>query len=96
MTLDELRGENREMILAIARKHGAYNVRVFGSVARGESGRESDIDLLVDFEPKRTLLDHGKLIAELEDLLGCKVDVVPAEDLKEYLRDQILASAMSL
>ena len=96
MTLDQLRSENRERILEIAKKHGAHNVRVFGSVARGESGVASDLDLLVDLEPKRTLLDHGKLIAELEQALGCTVDVIPAEDLKEHLRDVVLASAVPL
>lgn len=96
MTLDQLRSENREKILEIAKRHGAHNVRVFGSVARGDTDPQSDLDLLVDLEPNRTLLDHGKLIAELEQALGCKVDVVPAEDLNEHLRDAVLASAVRL
>ena len=68
----------RDEILAIAQRHGASNVRVFGSVARGEAGPDSDVDILVDLELGRSLLDHAQLQIDLEALLGRKVDVVAA------------------
>ncbi|MDD2756857.1 MAG: nucleotidyltransferase domain-containing protein [Methanothrix sp.] len=68
--------ERRTEILAIAAKHGAYNVRVFGLVARHEADSASDLDLLVGMEPERSLLDLGGLLMDLQDLLGCHVDVV--------------------
>jgi predicted nucleotidyltransferase len=74
-TLEELRAR-REAILQIAATHGASNVRVFGSVARGQARPDSDIDLLVELEPGRTVLDLSSLILDLEDALGRKVDVV--------------------
>lgn len=74
MTLAELRAR-REAILGIAKQRGAYNVRVFGSVARGEAGATSDVDLLVDFEPGRSLLDLSGLVLDLEEALGRRVDV---------------------
>lgn len=70
MTIAELLKTRRDEILAIAERHGASNVRIFGSVARGEAGPESDVDLLVDLERGRTLIDHGQLQVELEGLLG--------------------------
>jgi len=70
-----LKGKRRE-ILAIAAKHGARNLRVFGSLARGEGDGDSDVDFLVDMEEGRSLLDRIALWQHLEDLLGCKVDVV--------------------
>lgn len=73
--LEDLRAR-REEILRIAQTNGAYNVRVFGSVARGEARPDSDIDFLVEFEPERTLLDLSELILDLEEALGRKVDVV--------------------
>lgn len=66
----------RADIIALAARHGASNVRLFGSVARGEAGETSDLDLLVRFEPDRSLMDHGMLIEELEGLLHVAVDVV--------------------
>ena len=89
-------GKNREKILDLAAKHGAHNVRVFGSAARGKMGPNSDIDLLVDLEPDRSLFDLGALLMDLQDLLGCKVDVVTAASLHWYIRDQILAEAQPL
>ena len=68
--------EKREAILGIARSHGASDVRIFGSVARGDSDEKSDLDLIVRFEPGRTLLDQGGLLMDLRELLGVKVDVV--------------------
>jgi hypothetical protein len=96
MATDDLLRERREEILRIAAKHGARNVRVFGSAARGEAGDESDIDLLVGFEPGRTLLDQASLVVELEELLGRKVDVVTEGGLYWLLRRRILKEARPL
>jgi hypothetical protein len=86
----------RELILRIAGKHGASNVRVFGSVARGQADSTSDIDLLVDLEPGRSLLDHAALILELESLLGRKVDVATEKALRGRVRDHVLREARPL
>ena len=86
----------RERILDLAAEHGARNVRLFGSVARGETGRATDVDLLVQMEPGRTLLDLVGLWQELEELLGCKVDVVTEGGLSPYLRKRIMEEAVSL
>ena len=92
----ELLEGKREEILRIARAHGARNVRVFGSAARGESGPDSDVDLLVELEPGRSLMDHVALIQDLEELLGRKVDVVEASALHWYIRDRVLQEAVPL
>lgn len=87
----------RHEILAIAERHGASNVRVFGSVARGEAGPDSDVDVLVDLEPGRTLLDHGQLQADLENLLGCRVDVITDRGLlRSHVRGRVLEEAVQL
>jgi predicted nucleotidyltransferase len=86
MPINELLQEKREDILRIASKRGASNVRVFGSVARGEADSESDIDLLVDLEPGRSLFDLGGLLMDLQDLLGHKVDVVTERGLRKRIR----------
>jgi len=86
----------RARILEIAAAHGARNVRLFGSVARGESNEASDIDILVDMEPGRTYLNLVGLWLDLEELLGCKVDVLTDGGLSPYLRDRILAEAVPL
>ncbi|MBI2841870.1 MAG: nucleotidyltransferase family protein [Armatimonadetes bacterium] len=96
MDVNELLETNRDEILRIARKYGARNVRVFGSVARGEADEESDVDILVDFEPGTSLFKHAAMIAELEDLLGRKVDVAPEKTLKERVREKVLREAISL
>lgn len=96
MGIDELLKAKREEILRIAAKHGAYNVRIFGSVVRGEAGPESDVDILVDLEPGRSLLDHAALLLELQDLLGCKVDVVTERGLRARIRDRVLQEAVPL
>ena len=88
--------ERRGQILAIAKKYGASNVRVFGSFVRGEEGPESDLDLLVDLAPQRSLLDHVALIQDLEDLLGRKVDVVTDAALHWYIRERVLSEALPL
>ena len=87
-------GENRAEVLRIAAHHGASNVRVFGSVARGDDRDESDIDLLVDLEPGRTLLDLVAVKQDLEDLLGREVDVLTEAALSPYLRDAVLKEAI--
>jgi uncharacterized protein len=94
--IDELLKSKRQEILAIAVQHGARNVRVFGSVARGEAGPESDLDILVEMEPGKSLLDHIALMQDLEDLLQRKVDVVSERALHWYIRDQVLAEATPL
>ncbi len=95
-TIDRLLKGKREEILRLAAKHGAYNVRVFGSVARGEAGPDSDVDFLVDMGPGRTAFFPGGLLADLEDLLGRKVDIVSPEALHWLLRDRILKEALPL
>ncbi len=88
--------EKRHDILRIAARHGASNVRVFGSVARGEAGPGSDLDLLVSLAPGRSLLDHVALWQDLEDLLHCKVDVVSEQALHWYIRERVLEEATPL
>ena len=92
----DLLRERREEILQVAAKHGARNVRVFGSIARGEDDERSDIDLLVEFELGRSLLDHASLWLELQELLGCKVDVVSEGGIKPRIRDRVLREAVPL
>ena len=76
MDIAEVLSTKRQQVLQIAHQHGAHHVRVFGSVARGEAQKTSDIDLLVEMEPGRSLLDLGGLVMELQQLLGYSVDVV--------------------
>lgn len=80
-------------ILKIAAKHGARNIRIFGSVARGEARLDSDVDFLVEMEPGRTLFDMGGLLMDLRDLLGLGVDVVTEQGLKPRIRDRVLKEA---
>lgn len=94
--LNKLLQEKRENILRIAAKYGASNIRIFGSVARGEADEKSDIDLLVDLEQGRSLFDLGGLLMDLQDLLGRKVDVVTERGLHPRMREQILKEAISL
>jgi predicted nucleotidyltransferase len=94
MRYEQLVKEKREEILRIASRHGARDVRVFGSVARGEADRESDIDFLVELEAGRSLLDLGGMQMELESLLDCRVDVVTVRGLKARIRDRVLREAM--
>lgn len=96
MDITKLLAEKREEILRIAKKHGASNVRIFGSIARGENDSKSDVDLLVDLEQGRSLLDHAALYLELEELLKCKVDVATEKGLKERIRDRVLKEAVAL
>jgi uncharacterized protein len=96
MNLEDLLKTYRNEILQIASRYGATNVRVFGSVARGESDSFSDIDLLVEFEPGTTLLDHAGLELDLETFLGIKVDVVSDNGLRERVRERVLREAVAL
>jgi uncharacterized protein len=96
MSYEELLQAKREEILRIAAQYGAYNVRIFGSVARGEADEKSDIDLLVDMEPIRSLLDLAGLLVDLEELLGCKVDIVPEDSLRKRIKDRVLKEAVAL
>src|SRR6266581_6110789 len=96
MSLNELLQAKREDILRIAAQYGAYNVRIFGSVARGEADEKSDIDLLVNMESGRSLFDLGGLLSDLEDLLGCNVDVVTEDGLRDRIRDRVLKEAIAL
>jgi uncharacterized protein len=96
MEVEQLLKEKREEILEIAAKHGARNVRVFGSAARGEAGDSSDIDLLVDMEPDRSLLDVTAFVADVRDVLGRKVDVVSEKGLYWLIRRRILKEAKPL
>jgi len=96
ITLYTLRAVQREEILRLAELHGAYSLRVFGSVARGEANENSDLDLLVAREPGRSLLDHAGLVQDLQDLLDVKVQVGTEESLHWYVRDRILREATPL
>jgi uncharacterized protein len=96
MGIDEILKAYREEILQIAAKYGAYNVRVFGSVARKEAKPDSDVDFLVELEPQRTLLDQIALMQSLEKLLGRKVDITEPENLHELIRDKVLREAVVL
>jgi uncharacterized protein len=96
MSLAELVQTRREDILRVASCHGAYNVRIFGSVARGEADEHSDLDFLVDMETGRSLLDLGGLLSELEDLLGHSVDVVTEKGLRDRIRQRVLQEAIPL
>ena len=96
MDLCTLLEERRGAIAAIARRYGATDLRVFGSVARREAGDASDIDLLVELEPGRTLFDLGGLAYDLERLLGRRVDVVTVPLHRAEIRDRVLAEAVPL
>lgn len=94
MGVDELIQPQRELIRRIAEKHGAFNVRVFGSVARGDAGPDSDVDLLIDAGPVTSAWFPGGLVADLEELLGRRVDVVTERALVPELRAYVLREAV--
>jgi predicted nucleotidyltransferase len=96
MEISKVLKDRREEILEIAASHGARNVQVFGSLARGEAGPDSDVDILVELDPGRSLLDIIAIKQDLEDLLGCKVDVVTEAAISPYIREQVLKEAVSL
>jgi len=86
----------REAILEIARRYGAHDVRIFGSVARGDNTEASDLDFLVRFEPTRSLFDYGGMIVDLEELLGVKVDVISEGGMRDRLRARVRKEAVPL
>ena len=96
MTVQDAVLAHREEILRIAARHGATNVRVFGSVARGTAGPESDLDLLIDVGPKTSPLFPGGLLMDLEELLGYHVDITTERGLHPVIRDRVLAEARPL
>jgi len=96
MRMKELLKEKREEILRIAAKHGARNVRVFGSVARDEADERSDLDLLVELEPGRSLMDHAALWLELQEAIGRRVDVVSDRGIKPRIRERVLREAIPI
>ena len=96
MGMKELLESRRNEILDLAVGHGAKNIRVFGSAARGEGGPASDVDLLVDMEKGRNLLDLVGFWQDLEELLGCRVDVITDGGISPYLRERIYAEALPL
>jgi len=85
--MEALRDHKREEVLRLAESHGARNIRVFGSVARGEASDTSDLDLLVEWEAGRSLLDHVALVQDLEELLGTKVHIGTEPSLHWYVRE---------
>ena len=95
MKLEFVRDRKSE-ILELAASHGARNARLFGSVARGDSREDSDVDLLVDLDAGRSLFDLGGLLMDLSDLLGAEVDLIEAGCLHPYVRDRVLAEAVPL
>lgn len=96
MGISEIIGNKKEQILAIAEKHGAYHVRLFGSVVTGCADEQSDVDFLVDLEMGRTLFDLGGLLSDLKALLGRDVDVVTEAGLRPRIREDILRQAVAL
>lgn len=95
MRLDQLR-TRRDEVLALAERHGACNVRVFGSTARGEAGPERDVDLLVDVGAHPSPFFPGGLLVDMEVLLACRVDIVTEKSLHWYIRADVLREALSL
>lgn len=96
MGIREIIESRKEQILAIAHRYGAYHIRLFGSVVRGQTCPDSDIDFLVDLEEGRSLLDLGGLLYDLEQLLERKVDVVTEQGLHWYIRERVLDEAVPL
>jgi len=96
MEINKIFKEKRKEILQVAASHGAQEVQIFGSLARGEAGPGSDLDILVKLEPDRTLLDLVAIKQDLEDLLNCSVDVVTEAAISPYIREQVLKEAVVL
>jgi len=88
--------EKREQVLETAAHYGAFNVRIFGSVARGEADENSDIDFLVDMQEGRSLMDLGGLLIDLQTLLGVDVDVVTENGIRKRIREDIRREAVPL
>jgi predicted nucleotidyltransferase len=96
MNRREIIEQRLDRIREIAARHGAFDLRLFGSVARGEDRQDSDVDIVVRFAPGRTLLDHGALLMDLQDLLGFKVDVLSEAGLRGVFRERVMREAVAL
>jgi len=96
MLTQETVRQHRDAILAIAKRYGASDIRIIGSVARGEATESSDLDLIVRFEPDRSLFDHGGLLMDLQDLLGVKVDIISEGGMRERFRNHVMREAVAL
>ena len=96
MNIDEIIKRKRNEILKISTHYGAKEIKIFGSALKGEAKTNSDVDLLVELEPGRSLLDIIAIKQDLEDLLGCKVDIVTEAALSPYIRDEVLNQAVRL
>lgn len=96
MDTHKLLASQRQDILEIAARYGARNVRIFGSVARGDAGPDSDLDILVDMEPGRSMFDLGGLLYDLQAFLGVDVDVVTEKGLRPRIRERVLREAVPL
>lgn len=96
MDIEQFLHEKRDDIRAVAAKHGAYNIRIFGSVVRGEAGLDSDIDFLVDAGPTTSSWFPAGLILDLEKILGRSVEIVTEKALNPYVRDRVLCEAITL
>ena len=96
MITRESLARQREAILEIAQRHGAHDIRIFGSMARGDGTESSDVDFIVRFEPGRTLFDHGSLLMDLQDLLGVEVDIISEGGMRPRFREHVLKEAIPL
>jgi uncharacterized protein len=96
MTRRQLIQQKIDQVRQIAAQYGASNVRLFGSVARGDDRPDSDVDLVVQFERNRTLLDHGALVMDLEELLGFKGDVLSEAGLRGRFRERVMREAVPI
>jgi predicted nucleotidyltransferase len=96
MTVEDLLRQRRADILTIAARHGASDIRIFGSVARREADVASDVDFIVHLEAGRSLFDLGALVMDLRDLLGRQVDVVTDQGLRPRFRERVLSEAVPL
>jgi predicted nucleotidyltransferase len=95
LTKDDIRRRRAE-IIEVANRYGAYDIRLFGSIARGDATEDSDLDFIVRFEPGRSLLDHGGLVMDLRDLLGRRVDVIDDDAMQPRFRDHVMKEAIPL
>ncbi|TXT23566.1 MAG: nucleotidyltransferase [Rhodocyclaceae bacterium] len=94
-SIEQLKAQRQE-ILQLAARYGAKNVRIFGSIVRGDADADNDVDFLVELEPGRSLLDLGGLLVDLQGLLRCDVDVVTVKGLRERIRPRVLREAVSI
>lgn len=92
----ELVQKNRAAIPRVEQRYGASDVRIFGSVARGDATADSDLDLIVRFEPSRSLFDHGGLVMDLRELLGIRVDVIDQDAMRSRFREHVMREAIPL